>query len=199
MEEGNTKKMNKDISDFMLSEYQHIADAHFETAKQISSFFRYYLLIVSAPAFFILFFDKNPEKVEKLLKGDDIGINVFLCVVFCTISVIGFFVCVYIMNIKFNNVLYARTVNGIRKYFQETTSAVVNNFLVLSTDTAFPPYFQWSFLVIIMSFTIINSAFVFFAFWVIGNITLSVVLSIIFFATHILTYLYWGKNRNKNK
>jgi len=33
---------------FLLAEYDHIANAHFETGKQVSKFFNYYLLILAA-------------------------------------------------------------------------------------------------------------------------------------------------------
>src|SRR5262245_55785758 len=37
------------FEDFQQSEYQHIANAHFKAIESISSFFRYYLLVVGLP------------------------------------------------------------------------------------------------------------------------------------------------------
>ena len=42
--------MSRDnLGEYLRGEYQNIAQAHFRTMEAISSFFRYYLLIMSAP------------------------------------------------------------------------------------------------------------------------------------------------------
>jgi len=199
METNNHNNISKDISDFMLAEYQHISTAHFETAKQIASFFRYYLLIISAPAFIILFFDKDSEKLLKLFNGEINEINVFLCMLFCIIAVIGFLICCYIINKKFNSILYARTVNGIRKYFIDHSSVEVDGYFVLPKDVGKPEYFQYSFLAILLSFAIINSGFIYLAFLIINQKTIALISLIIFIITHICTYSIWSKNKSKAK
>lgn len=41
--------MAKEFEDFLLAEYTNIVQAHFKSIETISSFFRYYLLIMSIP------------------------------------------------------------------------------------------------------------------------------------------------------
>ena len=41
--------MSEKFEDFQLEEYKNISNAHFEANKQIEVFFRYFLIIASAP------------------------------------------------------------------------------------------------------------------------------------------------------
>jgi hypothetical protein len=190
-----TKNENKDISDFMLSEYEHISNAHFETSKQIISFYRYYLLIISAPTALLLFFDKEPQKLEQIISGGATEINYFTFILFLTIAVLGFLMQIYLTDKKKTSILYARVVNGIRKYFKEKNSEDISNFLVLKTDTKFPKYSNGGFLAIVSSIALLDSIFLFFAFWTISLKCLSIIFAIVFLIAHFLMYYYQTNER----
>lgn len=187
----------KHISEFMLSEYNHISSAHFEVAKQVTSFFRYYLLIMSAPAFLIFYFDKEPQKIDRLLYGDITSINYFIFWLLIIISIIGFFICLYIINKKFTGILYAQTVNGVRNYFVKNATTDVSAFLVLPTVLNKPKYFQFTSLFLIFPFAIINSSLISFAFWIINYNCACKIFGITFFILHIITYVIWAKLKDK--
>lgn len=59
--------MKDNFDEFQLEEYKNISNAHFEANKQISIFFRYFLLIASTPAILFVWFGKDLEEFEKLL------------------------------------------------------------------------------------------------------------------------------------
>ena len=61
--------MKNEFINFQLEEYKNISSAHFETNKQIAIFFRYYLLIASAPAIILMLLEKNIEKLDLLFSG----------------------------------------------------------------------------------------------------------------------------------
>jgi len=52
---------------------------------------------------------------ENIINIDFLGIS--LGFIFICIAVVGFLVMIYIANLRMDAILYARTVNGIRKYF----------------------------------------------------------------------------------
>ena len=199
MSEEKKDKGGKDISDFMLSEYQHISTAHFETANQITSFFRYYLLIISAPTFIFILFNKEPDRLLQIISDPNASINIFIGYLLLLISFIGFLICIFIINKKINSVLYARSVNGIRKYFQEKSNNLISEYLVLPTNINFPNYFQLSFLSIIIAFAIIDTGYLFLALLILGFKSLTICLSILFILIHLSTYYFWAKYKSKKK
>lgn len=192
------KNNEKHISEFMLSEYEHISNAHFESGKSINSFFRYYLLIMSAPAFIFLIFDKKMEDVTRMFNGEDLGVNKYICFFFIIISSVGYFIFMYIINKKMEVILYARTVNGIRNYFKTKSEIDVKDFLVLPTDINKPTYFKTSGFYMILPIGIINSVFLFIALWIINNKYLSILFSLLFLIVHIISYLIISINKNND-
>lgn len=186
----------KHISEFMLSEYEHISNAHFESGKSINSFFRYYLLIMSAPAFIFLIFDKKVEDITKIFDGEDLGVNKYICFFFIIISFVGYFIFMYIVNKKMEVILYARTVNGIRNYFKTRSEIDVAEFLVLPTDVNKPSYFKLSGFYMMLPIGIINSVFLFISLWIVNYKCLSISLSLLFLITHIISYTVISINKN---
>jgi len=80
------------FDDFLLSEYEHIANAHFETGKQVSTFFNYYLLILAAPVIIVtLTQNKNLQNIVIANNGEDyIIVHWIAAVILMVISVFGF-------------------------------------------------------------------------------------------------------------
>lgn len=162
---------NKDsFEKFLLSEYSHIAQAHFKSLETISTFFRYYILILSIPISAIgIFYQISPEK--------EVGISNFITnyrweisMSFVLIAIVGIGMFFYILNLRFDGLLYARVVNGIRKYFYGKSSEDMNYKLhirVLPQSPQIPNYHEPRyFFPIIFVFGIINSIYFDLAFFV---------------------------------
>ncbi len=207
--------MNNKFEDFQLEEYKNISNAHFETNKQIGIFFRYFLLIVSAPSFIIIWLGKdNPDFINNLLNGnrESLNTNLFIGCFLILISIIGAFSAAYLVGIKLDNVLYARTINGMRKYFYE--KAKIKNeetFRYLSKQTNVPKYRDFhTFGVLYYAIALIDSIYFslgtsiiagvgnyFFSFFIIKNYNnyWSVGVFTLVFICHIIYYLIVSKFR----
>lgn len=105
------------FKEYLLSEYNNIAQAHFKTIETISTFFRNYLVIVSIPISVIAVLAGvfgGPDLLKTLLI-----MRIPLALVFLVVSLVGLGVLLYIANLRMDAILYARTINGIRKYFYD--------------------------------------------------------------------------------
>ena len=157
------------------------------------------LKLVSGHQFFFVFLNKDPDKLLHLISGERTEISVFICILLILISMTGLCICIFIINKKINSVYYARSVNGIRKYFIDKSDIKISEYIVLPTVINFPRYFQSSFLCsIIFAFAIINSVFLFFAFWVMGCKYFSFAILVLFIIVHISIYWFWAKLKSKN-
>ncbi len=113
---------NSGFTKYFLAEYQYIAEAHFKTIEAISSFFRYYLIIMSLPfTLYAVIMGLSPE----------IGAIIYVLTaltgsISLIIALVGLFVTLYIVNLRFDAILYARTVNGIRKHFYDQADIDLN-------------------------------------------------------------------------
>lgn len=139
--------MNKDGSDFMLEEYDKIASAYFGLRDQINEWFKAYLALVGLPLTVL-------AAVLKLGDGQgSISLSQLPDVVaglLVTVAVLGFFVALSIIAMRMEMILYARTINGVRRYFadlDQQASAPDNSlrlaqFLILPTSDAVPPFYE---------------------------------------------------------
>jgi len=154
-------KDNASFQQFMLSEYDNIAQAHFNTVNNISNFFRYYLLIITIPIPLIALSFQNMD-TSFLSKIKD-SIQLFICYGTLTISLIGFCVLIYIINLRFDVLLYARTVNGIRKYFYNLSDLNTSHELkirILPTVVSAPTYLEWRFFYsVVLALSVANSLY----------------------------------------
>jgi uncharacterized HAD superfamily protein len=125
------------FSDFMKLEYEHMVDAHMNATDKLTSFFRYMLLIYSAPLLLL-------ARTDELHKWSPW--------VFTAIAVVGFAVTMYMSKLRFETLLYARTVNGVRRYFLDRygdLDFVENNeYRVLPSQKSIPQFadlgqFNW--------------------------------------------------------
>lgn len=184
-----------DFSTFLLKEYEYIAQAHFESTKQVTYFFRYYLVILSAPAVVFFLFKDDLTKLASLLQGQASEINIYIAYFFITISMVGVAVCFFIIKIKQTGILYARAVNGIRKYFFNKDGDHTIRVLPISIEK--PSYFEVLFLPIIFSFALINSIYFLLGMKILYNESCYVVYSIIFFLSHFIFYYLYSIYRSK--
>jgi uncharacterized HAD superfamily protein len=195
---GNTKS----YEEFLLTEYNNIAKAHFNTVSGISTFFRYYLLIVSLPFPLLALTLKGLGEGALCSLLEEFGVGI--PAVATLISVVGLCVMGYIANLRFDAVLYARTVNGIRSYFVQHSGlslAEELNFRVLPRTAHFPRYIEWPFFgFVILTFALFDTAY--FAggwLWWLGPRPNAVVwgASAVLFLTHLASYVCLARHRER--
>lgn len=162
MNESNDKVFNG----FLHQEYSHIADAHFKTNESISAFFKHFLVIMSIPIAIIAYFF-SAVKTEAFLTKTFLSLSPIIFSILFVISLIGFFVLLYVVNLRMDAILYARTINGIRKYFYDRAKIDINVKLrmrVLPQTTFEPRYHEKSyFWPVVVSFGLFNSLYLFLA------------------------------------
>lgn len=137
-QENNTPENSFDI--FQLEEYKNISNAHFETNKQIGTFFRYFLLIASAPTLIFVWFGKNDGFLNDLLNGIDTHRNIFIGFFLLVVSFIGLMSCFYLISLRLDSILYARAVNGIRGFFYRKKIDFEEHYRTLPKQTNQPKY-----------------------------------------------------------
>ncbi len=109
--------------EFLLAEYDHIADAHFKTNETITSLFQQYFTIAALP------FTALAVAVGILgTIADSRGALVLTSALLIVVAVTGLMVLIHMSNLRFDTLLYARTINALRKYYYDH-----NNSLELSS------------------------------------------------------------------
>ncbi len=148
---------NKDFSDFLLTEYENIAAAFFNSREVLAKWVKYYLVVMAAPFSFIAFiYKERPDNFNIF------ALPATLAILISLIGVIGLLLSFVIIESGIDSVLYARTVNGVRKYFVDR-SGVTNKreYVVLPTDIKKPAYIGFGDLAWITIITgMINSFYV---------------------------------------
>lgn len=148
------------IDKFQLEEYKNLSNAHFETNKQIGLFFRYFLLITSAPALIFIWFGDNDIFLEEIINGDNTLKNLFIGFFLIFISLIGVLSSFYLISLRLDSILYARAVNGIRKYFLNEKIDFEEQYRVLPKQTNQPKYKSLhTFGILVYAVSIINSIY----------------------------------------
>lgn len=134
--------MNKDISDFMLPEFERISNAYFSLREQITEFFKAYITLIGFSLTFIAatlrFFP---------LDSNDFSLSSFPIVfagLMLIISLLGLFISLSITSMRLGMILYARAINLIRRFFSEQSGKKkqMSKYLVLPTTDTQPPFFE---------------------------------------------------------
>ena len=125
---------------YLLKEYEVISKAHFEAKATSTAFFRYYLILMSAP--FVAFALYDVRVVEDFHSIPDFAGFVVLIA-----GVIGHGMAWHHAELKIDATLYARVCNGLRRYFyfvgDMPAGLPVEAVRVLPTNTAFPEFTMW--------------------------------------------------------
>ena len=101
--------------DFLLVEYENIAKAYFDVKTSVSSFFRYYLLVMSLPISLLMALVLKFENFNSAgIMTHFIYISAFACIV---LSITGHLMTRYIISAGLNSKIYAEQVNAVRGYF----------------------------------------------------------------------------------
>jgi hypothetical protein len=130
---------------FLLAEYNNIANAHFNTADSIANFMKNYIVIASVPFFVIGVLLSAKQSSDNALLAPVTQNPWVPGALMVGLAVVGFCVLGYIINIRCDAILYARAVNGIRRYFYDRAaldSATEKSIRVLPLDVRVPHYFE---------------------------------------------------------
>lgn len=154
--------MEENTKEYLLAEYAQIASSHFTTVQTISTFFRHYLLVMAIPGIAITYLFATPE-IRLTVAQYHLDVFYFSGTIFAVVAIIGFLIFAYIVNLRLDAILYARTINGIRKSFYDSWAAPVSYKLrirVLPQSTSAPSYVEpWYFSAVVAVFAVINSAY----------------------------------------
>lgn len=207
---GNTSSSTQEneFGKFMLSEYANIAKAHFKTIDTISEFFKQYLTIVSIPITVLVVIINLPsvKNAASTVVGDALPL---LALLFSIISVVGLMVLWHVLNLRLDALLYARTINGIRKYFYDHEDRLdietKSRLRVLPQSPLLPVYREFRFFgPVVLAFALLNSLYCYFACAAWAHILakpqpfmdpIVMVFTSVFFTAHIGLYLYLAQYR----
>lgn len=193
---------DKDVfSEYLNQEYSQIAQAHFTTLETISTFFKNYLVIMSIPVALLTYFFR-----EDFINFKDFTTKFMPLggILFVAISLVGLAVLIYIMNLRMDAILYARTVNGIRKYFYDNANIDINYKIRMRTlpqSTFLPGYYEFGyFLPVVFAFALFDTAYFYLglAFFKFSEFILSppyVIAASSFFVLHFLIYRKLAEHR----
>lgn len=106
------KRANDLKFDFMNSENSILLKMASDTSASLSTFFRYYLTIMSVPAVFLPYF----LSIEKTSDAYDKNICIIPSILIL-IGIIGVIMMRYLISLKCKEIAYTRSIASIRKYF----------------------------------------------------------------------------------
>jgi len=121
---------------------------------------------------------------------------ILICIAF-----IGFGVFCYIINLRLDVILYARVVNGIRKFFYDKFEEDINLKIplrILPQSPQLPSYLEKSlFYPVVFVFGLMNSLYFFLSLyvWFNKNIKLGFTIAVIFFLFHFIVYRIYANYR----
>jgi hypothetical protein len=188
---------------FLLVEYANLAQAFFNAGTSLTQFFQYYLIALGVPLTAAGIAAKVVGEKQTLAAVVGTPVGRLLAGAFLIIGVVGLCMAVYIINLRVDALLYARAVNGIRRYFysQPEPARAVDQYRALSTDTAIPSYrepvvFFWP---VVAAFALLNTTYVAISLLLlIDHIACVAVLAGLFLILHAGVYLAVTSFREKS-
>jgi len=200
---------DNDITDFLLREYENIANAYFNAHDTTAKWFKYYLIMLASPFSFIVFIYHNNSDDFNLF-----NLSITISILILLIGILSMLVSLIIINSRIDATLYARTVNGIRKYFVDQDKINVHRnkrldvekYLVLPTDIAKPKFIklEGDLFILFLFMAIINSSYI-----VIGlnkfikiestccKAILLIIILLIVITFHIIYYIHITNKKEK--
>ncbi len=113
-EKERSENKHKNITDFLLAEYEKIAQAHFNAHEILSRWVRFYFLVVAVLLTFLALLSRESGQ-EKVF--DFFHPSTSFSIILILVGAVGVFISLIIFDIRLDAALYARSVNGIRRYF----------------------------------------------------------------------------------
>lgn len=145
--------MPNDSTDFMIEEYEQIASAYFGLQDRVNEWFRLYITLVGLPLTVLaatigsdIFSDGSADSVSIASLPEVVSGLLIL------VAMLGVLVTLTIVNTRIEMILYARTINLIRRYFAELERSKSStdekddirlaDYLILPTTDTLPPFFE---------------------------------------------------------
>ena len=186
--------MAEELRKFYEKEYDTLSNAHFQAAQRITTFFQYALIILAAP---ITIIGLNKDTTQMVIDKSAISL---ICI---AISLVGFFIVMYLGQLRTEVLMYARCINTIRNFFYNENRAdtfFYNEYSVLSTHKRKPKYFDGEqFIYILLSLGILNTSYVAYA---VSNILPSsfwiYIICAVFFISHFIFYYVLTQSSEAN-
>jgi len=170
------------FEEFLRAEYNNIAQAHFQTHTSITRFFEFYLILVGLPITIAGVVLKCVADSPATAASPAVGAAQTVCAsqriiqvvnseygwfpffLSTVIAVVGLCMMAYIVNLRLDALLYARVVNGIRRYFFDRVRMGVleeRTVRALPRSIHQPRYREWRFFGwVIVAFACLNSLYV---------------------------------------
>lgn len=199
-----TATPERPIVKFLLAEYDHVSQALFDVNKTITQFFQFYLLILTLPVTLagVVFRVANGTlTLEAVLQSK---LAPAIATVFGVIALVGLSMLVYIVNLRLDSLLYARTCNGVRKYFFELVRASPAREVWIRTlprAIHLPRYREWRFFgSVILAFALMDSLYfagsAILGDWLNGKALLAALIG--FLMMHVVAYMYLVRYRERH-
>lgn len=189
--------------EFLKKEYTGIAKALGDLYYVILKVFHFYLLIAAFPFSIIAILYRGRESSQgqefKLFDMPQSIASLFLI-----ISILGFLSTLSMIHLRMEQILYARTINCIRRYFYDLSKNKKKfaGYLSLPFTDEMPSFLEWgrSLFSQIIIMGVINSAYLY-----IGLLSLNIacyriwiiLLSLFLLSLHIGAYIFIAKRREK--
>jgi heme/copper-type cytochrome/quinol oxidase subunit 4 len=139
--------------------------------------------------------ESNVPIKDLIVKDDNKIYREIFFALLLVLSVVGLIISIFIINLRLDSVLYARTVNGVRNYFyncSHLSTAQINQIKVLPVNIKVPSYFEWMiFLPIVSAFALINSSYMLLSFFILKKGKLGawlIIISVLFLILHLVIY-----------
>jgi|GEM_PF-2822022 len=185
-----------EYKDFLNKEYDALTDAHFRVSERTTSFFQYLLVILSAPVLLIA----AEKELSQLLQG----------FIYCTVGVIGSLILLYLSQLRFEAILYARSVNRLRNLLLQQMgdiNSINTDPHILYIQSKIPPYVDlYQFIWVYLAVSLINSLYITYgSSQLLSNfqsIYVTICLILIFIASFMISFLmytYIGKRMSEEK
>ena len=131
----------------MIKEYDRISTAYFSLRAQVNEWIKIYITLIGLPLTVLA------VVLNKGIGSTDINLNnipIIVSALLFMVSILGFFVTLSIISIRMQMILYARTINGVRRFFAEldqgssprTHPSELVNYLILPISDTVPSFYE---------------------------------------------------------
>ncbi|MEM2522800.1 MAG: hypothetical protein QXW82_06595 [Candidatus Bathyarchaeia archaeon] len=131
--------MTSNVDDFMLEEYRQIAQAFFALHTQRNQLLRYYLTLMTIGVSIVSVCSQAIPTV--LSQAQTVLNNQLLGMMILFLFVMGMIIFIAIIGVRHDMLFYARTINSIRRYFQDKNPSV-KSYLILPTSNQVPSFWE---------------------------------------------------------
>ncbi len=213
------EKTGQESSNFMLKEYEIISSAFFDLSKQKTEMFRFYLILVTIPVTLIAAIIGLENQTLSFFALPDL-VNLVLLAV----SIAGLLMSALIVDLRFEAIAYAKTVNLARRFFVDNDKNNLGKYTLLPDGDDYPKFneqpwsiknrqWKWKFgtgasFLEVLLMALLNA--VYFGSAMVNILTsidylstnfaalvvVSVIFSILFFLAHLIGYVYIANKRD---